>query len=128
LPGPLQRRVLEEDGALEPLQLGVGLDTELLAQRPPERLVAAQRLRLPAGAIQGEHQLAREALSDGVLGGERFELSYELVVASEGQVGLDPVLDDGEPLLLQASRLLSRERLIDEICQGRSAPEGQRLR
>ena len=38
-------------------------------------LVGLERLRLPPGAVQGEHQLRAEALAQGMLGDERLELA-----------------------------------------------------
>jgi hypothetical protein len=56
---------------------------------------------------------------------ERVELAHELGVAGEREVGVDPLLQAREPLLLESRRLRRRERLF-EVAQRRSAPERER--
>jgi acyl carrier protein len=52
-----------EDGSLEALELIVRLEPELLVQQPPPRAVDLERVRLATAAIEGQHQLAAEALA-----------------------------------------------------------------
>src|SRR4051794_33508549 len=59
---------------------------------------------------------------------EALELSDRLAVATERQVGLDPVLEGGEAKLLEASELGLQRGLEPEVVEGRPAPERQRLR
>ena len=58
-----EARVLVEDRRLEALQLRPGLDPDLLDQCLSRRAKGLERLRLPAGAIEGEHPLGVEALA-----------------------------------------------------------------
>ena len=58
---------------------------------------------------------------------ERLELADQLGVPSAGQVGLDAVLEQREPQLLEPADLALGERLIREIGERRPAPERERL-
>ncbi len=72
-------------------QLAARLDAELLDEPAAGRLVDLQRVGLAAGAVEGEHELAAQALLQRVLGGERFQLADQLGVLAEREVGLDPL-------------------------------------
>jgi hypothetical protein len=47
-------------------------------------------------------------------------------VTAERQVGLDAVLERGEPEFLEPPRLRLGERLVGEVCERRAAPEPER--
>ena len=64
-----------------------GLDAELLDERAPRLLVGLERLRLAAGAVEAEHQLAPQPLPQRVLVDQRLELADELGVSAAGEVG-----------------------------------------
>ena len=55
------------------------------------RPVDLQRLRLAAGAVEGEHQLPAQTLLQRVLGDERLELPDQVDVPAERQIGVDPL-------------------------------------
>jgi hypothetical protein len=55
-------------------------------------LVGLERLRLPARAIERQHQLPAQPLAQRLLGDQRLQLADQLAVAAAGQIGLDPVL------------------------------------
>jgi hypothetical protein len=94
---------------------------------PSPLLVSAERLRLSAGAIEREHQLAAWPLPQRVLRDEALELADEVGVASEREVGLDPFLERAHAQLVQ-SRCLSRgERLVGELVQRRPSPHAEPL-
>ena len=61
--GQLERWVLAEDRLLQLLERGRRLEPELRDQPPSQVGVHAQRLGLPARAVEGEHQLRPEALA-----------------------------------------------------------------
>ena len=48
-------------------------------------------------------------------------------MASCGEVILDPVLEDGEPLILESAASIVREALISQIQKRGSPPERQRF-
>ena len=67
----VELRILVEDRPLEAAQFRPWLDPELLDQARPRRPVGLERLRLPARAVEREHQLAAQALRQRVLGDQR---------------------------------------------------------
>ena len=119
--------VLPQDRLLELLQGLARLDAELVGERSPRVLVGGERVSLTARAVEREHQLAAQALPEGVLRDEAFELRHELGVASQRQVCLDPSLDGDETKLLEANDRRLRERLVREVVERRPAPERQRF-
>jgi hypothetical protein len=48
-------------------------------------------------------------------------------MSSRDEVVLDPVLEDGEPLLLQAAASIVREALVSQVQEGWSPPQCQRF-
>ncbi len=123
----VERGILGEDGELEPTQLGPRLDRERVHERLTTCAVDLERLGLPPGAVEREHQLAPRALPERVRRDERVQLLEDVRVMPEGEVGLDPVLERREAQLLEPIGGLRRERLADEIREGRSAPLGERV-
>ena len=115
-----------EDGLLEALELIVRLEPELLVQQPPARAIDLERVRLAAAAIEGQHQLAAEALALPVLAHEPLELRNQLRVPPQREVGLDPLLECGQPLLLEPRSLGAGEGVV-QLGQRRSSPQGQPL-
>ena len=59
-------------------------------------------------------------------GGERLELAGELIRLAEPQVGLEAVLQGGQPQVGQPVALGVRERLGGEFCERRPAPQVER--
>ena len=116
-----------EDRLVELVQLGAGLDPELLDEHLARVAVGLQRVGLAAAAVQREHQLRVQPLAPRVLAGELLELADQLGVAPGGQVGLDAHLHGREALLLQPRDLGRRERRRGELGQRRPAPQLQRL-
>ena len=52
-----------------------------------------------------------------MLRGQRLELGDEGQVVTQRELGVDALLDNGEPELLEALDLDARERLEFEICE-----------
>src|SRR5581483_6028065 len=84
-----ERWILAQNRALQLLQRCTRLDPQLVDERAPGCLVRGERLGLAARPVEREHQLAAQALAEGVLGRERVELRDERGVAAEGEVGVD---------------------------------------
>ena len=116
------RGVLGEDRALEPLQVGAGLETELFHKRPLRIAIAVERLGLPAGAIEREHDLTAQALARRMFGHQSLELGHERGVPAERQVGVDTVLEHDQAQFLEPGGLVLREGFVSEVSQGRTAP------
>ena len=58
-----------------------------------------------------------------MLRGQRLELGHERKLPAEREFRVDPLLDGGEPQLLEALYLHARERLELEIRQRPSLPQ-----
>ena len=78
---------------------------------------------MAAGAVEHEHQLRSRPLAERLPRDEILELGHEAGVPPERQVGLDPLLDGGEPGILEPRTRVSGERLGAELCERRPAPE-----
>ncbi|GAA3432847.1 hypothetical protein GCM10018954_024500 [Kutzneria kofuensis] len=87
-------------------QLRPGIGAEILGQPRPYGLVPAQRLGLPAGPVQGQHQLPGGAFVERVLGGPGQQLRHERGVLAEAQPQVGVVQLGGEPLAGQPAPLL----------------------
>ena len=116
-----------ENLALELPERLARLEPELGGKVLPAVLVHLQRLPLATGPVQRHHQLTAKALAERMALDERLELADQLVVASEREVGVDPLLERGQAELLEASDLRLGERLVREVGKGRPAPERQRV-
>ena len=103
-----------------------GIDTERADECFPSALVDLEGLRLPSGAVEREHQLAAELLTEGVLLHQDLQLTDELCMPAAGQVTVDPFLQAAEVKLLQAGDLTLGEVLIGELRERRPTPERER--
>src|SRR6266566_152328 len=61
-----------------------------------------------------------------MLADERLQLTHDLTVASQSQVGIDPVGDSRNPQLVQPPDRGLDKRLVVDIGEGRTAPHAQR--
>ncbi len=86
LTGQIERRVLPQYRALKSLQCRAGLQAELLDQGPARRLVGLQRLGLPPAAVERDHQLPVQALTQRVGGDQRLKLADDIGVTAQRQV------------------------------------------
>lgn len=122
-----ERAVLVQDEALKLLELRRRLEAELVGQVRARLLVGAQRLGLPAGAVEREHVLRAEPLAHRVLLAQHLELARELRVTPERELRVDPRLDRFEPELFQPPRLHIERRRADNVGVRMAAPERERL-
>ena len=90
---------MREDRLLEPAELLARLEPELVPEPPPSAAVDVERLGLPPGAVEREHQLGPRPLAVRALLDERRELRDELLVAAEREPGLGALLARREPEL-----------------------------
>jgi hypothetical protein len=91
-------------------------------------LIRLESVGLTAGAVERQHELAAQPLAQRVGGDVGVELRHEVGAAAELEIRVDPLLDRGEPELVETSRLAPRERLVGEVGERRPAPEGERAR
>ena len=122
-----QPRILLKDPSLEIPQRRRRVDAELLGQGAPGLLVGGEGLRLAVAAVEGEHELAARALAQRLARDQRLDFADGLGVAAERELGLDPLLHEGEPELLEAARLGDGEGLV-ELRERRPAPQGDGIR
>src|SRR6266545_5120692 len=123
----VQRRVLVQDLPLELLERRAGVDAELLHEGPPRVLEDVERVGLAAAAVEREHELAAQPLAERVLGDEGLQLADELAVAAPREVGVQPVLQHGDPQLREPEQLALGERLVAEVGKRVAAPQRQCL-
>ena len=110
----LEGRVVAEDRLLEPLQCLARLDAEVVDERAARLGVGVERLRLPVGAVEGEHLLRAEPFPQRVLAHEQVQLAENLFVPAEREVAVDPVHQRRQPQLVELRHLVAAERLEQE--------------
>ena len=96
-----QQRVLLKDALCEVLQLRARVQPELIRQLLAGTRIRVERVRLPARAVEGDHQLAAEALPERVGEGQRFEFGDEVAVPARRQFGGAEHLQRSQAYLLQ---------------------------
>src|SRR5262249_25496581 len=119
--------ILAEDRQLELPERRPGLDAEIVDEGRARRLERRERVRLPARAVEREHQLPAQTLAQRMLLDELIELWNELAITAEGEVRLDPSLECADAQLLQPRDRRLRERLVRQFGNRRPAPEAERL-
>ena len=122
----VERRILRENPAFELVQRLRRLDAELLDERHACPAVDLERLGLASRAVEREHQLAADPLSERVVPHERLELGEERPVAPERELGIEALLERREAQLVESCDRRLRELFIGEVCQRCSTPELER--
>ena len=87
-----ERRVVVEDRHLQRLQLGRRVEAELVGEHRPGPGERPQRVGLAAGAVEGEHQPAHEALAQRVLVGQPLEPGGGLGRAAQREQRVEALL------------------------------------
>jgi hypothetical protein len=106
LPGRrVERSVGGEDLLVQAPKRSAWLDAEFLGQHCAGGAELGQRIGLPAGPVQRQHDLAAESLAQRMLADQAGQLGRCLLVTAQGDHHLDPLLDRAQPQLGQA-RLL----------------------
>ena len=72
---------------------------------PPAAPVGSERIRLPAAAIEREHELSEQTLTRRVIGDERLELRHERRPLAGVELGRDPLLARRDSELVELSRV-----------------------
>ena len=116
---------MREDRALKLGKRPRRLDPELGDERLARRPIHLERLGLPPRAIEREHQQPAQALAQGVVPHERLELGEHGAVPAERELGLEPLLERGEPQLLEPPDRRLRERLVRDVGERGAAPEAE---
>ncbi len=135
-PAPASRRrrsrageggVVLEDPAVKRAQLVARFDPELLDERPPHLTVGGERVRLPARAVEREHELGAEVLAEGMLRDQLLELGDQLAGSPEREVGLETILQRSEAKLLQAPDLGRDGVLVEDVLERFASPKAKGL-
>jgi hypothetical protein len=122
-----QRPVMKEDQALELAKLSSGLEPELLGKEPPRVSISLERVRLPAGPVEREHEPAPEPLAERVLLDGRAKLRDELLVTPLQKTCLNEILEHDKLELLEPLNLVAGEVVVLEPGKRRTANERQGL-
>src|SRR5215211_391005 len=104
-----------------------GVDTQLLDQHRPGPLIGQQGIGLPARAVQGHQQLRPQPLPQRLVPDQPLQLGDQLPMATQPQLGLDPILQRTEPQLGQAVGLGRADVGVQEPLERPTAPQPQRL-
>src|SRR5262249_41669151 len=118
--------VLAEDRALELAQLAARLDPEPIDERATRGLVGLERLRLPARAVEHEHQLPAQVLTQRIGSHQALELTRELEATAQPDLAVAPPLARPRAQLLDPRDLRRRDPLVGETGEGPTAPERER--
>ena len=116
-----------EGRPFELLEAGTRLDAQLFDEHAPRRLICLQRLGLPAGAIEREHQVRAWPLPKRIRRDQLLELSDHGLVPPEQEIGFDAILERGETKVFEPGDGGLGERLEAEIRRRRAPPEAERL-
>ena len=122
-----QARVMGEDRLFELPERWRWLEAEFVDECRPRGPIGLESLGLAAAAIERQHELTTQSLTQRMLCHERLELADELGVPSAGQVSVDAVLEQGESQLLEPADLSLRERVECKLGERGPAPDSQRL-
>ena len=116
-----------EDRRLELLQLAAGIEAEVLDQRAAHAAERVERVGLAPGAVERTHQLRVQPLAVRVLGRERLELTDERGVGTGRQLGVDALLQHGEPEIGEPAGLPRRGPEQRRVGERRPAEQRERL-
>jgi hypothetical protein len=116
-------RVLAQDRALERAELHARFETEFLDEPHARVAIGRERLLLAPGAIQGEHLLAAELLTQRVLAREGPELGDQDVLPAECQIRVDPRFDRAQAELLEPLEFEPRAAVEIDILQRAPTPQ-----
>ena len=120
---PVQVGVVGQDRGLQVLQVPAGVDAQLVGEHVPGPPVDLQRLGLPAGPVQAQHQLPPQPLVQRIPGGQVLQFADQFRVASHRQVGPDAGGERAQPQFLQAGDLVAREGFLGELGQRNATPQ-----
>ena len=116
-----------QDPPLELVELGAGLEAELIREPLPGCSQSGQRVGLTAGSVERKHQLTQEPLPQRMLTGEALELRHEFRAFAGREPRVDLLFERCQALLLEPLCLGGRKRLVKHVRQRRPAPQGERV-
>src|ERR1700733_5973253 len=121
----VQCHILCDDGGLKSSKLRSGVDSQLVGQHCPCPLISAKSVTLPAGAVEGEHELPPSPLAQRCLRHRRLELADDLRGAGRREQCVGSILDKRGVTLNPSCLFRCSPPTIGQF--GDTSPEGQRL-
>ena len=121
----IERSILCDDGGLKSSKLRPGIDSQLVGQHCPCPLIRAKGVTLPAGAVEGEHELAPSPFAQRRLGHRRLELADDLRGAGRREQCVGSILHEGGVALDPSGLFGCSPPTVGQF--GDTAPEGQRF-
>jgi hypothetical protein len=103
-------------------QLGRGVRAELVGQPLPGLLVDLQGGGAAAAGMQRAHQPGGQRLAQRVRHHQLLELGHQRLADAGQQVGVDALLDGGQPQLVEPGDDRRAELGLGHVGQGRAAP------
>ena len=88
---------MAQHGRLELAQLRAGIDAELVREAGADAAQCGQRVGLPAGAVQRQHQHRPQPLPGGMLGDERGQGAHRLGVPTGRETAAPELLENAQP-------------------------------
>ncbi|GAA1514604.1 hypothetical protein GCM10009741_11270 [Kribbella lupini] len=104
-----QRSIRRQDPPLHLTQLRPRINAQFVGQQVLRLLVQPQRISLPTGPVQREHQQLTRPLPQRMLDHDRCEHLRGLLRPAQVQIGRREVLDRGQPVLVKPLALPVRE-------------------
>ena len=122
-----KRLVLVQHRTLELAQSLAGLEAELVAQIRPRLAERLERIRLPARAVESEHQLLAPPFARRLGRDECCDLAHEVSGVSGCERRVDPLLLRQEAELHELGDLAASELVECDVRIRRAAPQPKRL-
>lgn len=122
----LEFRILAQDRLLHPPQIRPWLYPQLTGQQAPRPAERGQRLALPPGPVEGQHELPVERLVVGMAGGQGLQLRDQVLSPAKHEVGLDAPFQGEQVLVVEPRCGAPGERHVGDVGEGLAAPQGKR--
>lgn len=103
------------------------LHAELVDQHAAQSLIDLQGLVAAAGAVQRHHEMGMEPLVERMLRHQHLQLTDQLAVAAQFQVGGDAQFQGAQPLLLHPGHVRGQDLARRHVGQRGPAPQRQCL-
>jgi hypothetical protein len=96
----LRRFVAAQDDGVHTSQGRARIDPEIVGQPDPGFLVCGKGIGLPAGSVQGQHELRDQPFPQRVEGDQFGEFTHDLLVLIELQFQVEPMFKARQPLFV----------------------------
>jgi hypothetical protein len=114
---------LVQDRPLEALEIWSRVDSQFIGKSPVGLLVNLEGLCLPSSAVQREHQMTAESLTERMFGNEGLQIADHLGALSQGEIGFDSALERVEAKLAEPFYVALGERLVGKVGKRLTPPQ-----